>query len=212
MLKKNQLPRYPLIIVIAGMILIGMTNNWAIAERKAPLPRTNAAQYYTVVDTQDFSAGYGRTRKSLCIASEAETFTARAHTAIRAALDFKRDTGADYIQVAITPIADIGCNDYFTAIAGYSSDGQGITGNEENHFWEVKASDVVLDIEERLVLKAWQEAKDDFEVNGDIDIEGMKQYLSRQLNLSPEKVEDYWLKSVEMGLSMRPYPLQGIRQ
>lgn len=212
MLKKYQLSRYTAIIVIAGMILIGMTNDWAAAERHTPLPRTNAAQFYTVVDTQDFSAGYGRTRKSLCIASNAESFTARAHTAIRAALDFQQDTGADYIQVAITPIADIGCSDYFTAIAGYSSDGRGITGNEENHFWEVQASDVVLDIEERLVLKAWQEARSNFEVNGDIDIEGMKQHLSRQLNLSPEKVEDYWLKSVEMGLSMRQYPLQDFRQ
>ena len=173
-----------------------------------PAPRTCAAHAYTVVSTEDFSAGYGRNRVMLCIASDADGFVARAHTVIQAALDYHLNVGADYIQVAMTPIRDMGCNDYYTAIAEYSPDGRGITGNERNHFWGVRATDVVLDIEERLVLKAWQEARPAFEVNGEVDLERMKQHLARQLNLSPDEVEDYWLTSVEMGMTMRGYRIE----
>lgn len=174
-----------------------------------PAPDTSMGHPYIVVAQEDFSAGYGRIRKELCIASEAESFTARAHTAIRAALDLQQKTGADYVQVAITPIADIGCNDYFTAIAEYSPDGRGVTGETKHQYWQVKATDIVLDIEERLVLKAWQEAKPDFETDGDVDIERMKHYLAGQLNLSPDEVEKYWLKSVEMGMTLRQYRVGG---
>jgi len=173
------------------------------------IPDFSQARSYTVVDKQDFSAGYGRTRIALCIASDAERFTARAHTAIRAAVDVQRDTGADYIQVAITPIAGIGCREHFTAVAEYAPDGGGITGDAQNRFWQVKATDIVLDLEERLVLRAWEESRSEFLTNGEVDMERMTQHLSKQLNLSPEAVENYYLQSVEMGISMRPYPAAG---
>ncbi len=192
-----------------SVIFLAFSGREAFGEQaSSPLPDTAEAHPYIVVGQEDFSAGYGRIRKGLCIASDAESFTARAHTAIRAALDLQQSTGADYVQVAITPIADIGCNDYFTAIAEYSPDGGGVAGETKNHYWQVKATDIVLDIEERLVLKAWQEAKPDFETDGEVDIERMKHYLAGQLNLSPDEVEEYWLKSVEMGITLRQYRVE----
>ncbi|MFO8113401.1 MAG: DUF4875 domain-containing protein [Desulfosalsimonadaceae bacterium] len=189
-----------------AVIFLAVLGGETIAEQASPhLPDTSRAYPYLVVAQEDFSAGYGRIRKELCIASDAESFTARAQTAIRAAVDLQQKTGADYVQVAITPIADIGCHDYFTAIAEYSPDGGGVTGETKHQYWQVKATDIVLDIEERLVLKAWQEAKPDFETGGEVDIERMKQYLAGQLNLSPDEVEEYWLKSVEMGITLRQY-------
>ena len=186
--------------MMAGDIL------WAADTRRTP--DTSAAQSYRVAETTDFSAGYGRTRKSLCIVSNAESFTARAHTIIRAAVEFQRESGADYVQVAMTPIEGVGCGDFFTAIAEYAPDGGGATGDESGHVWQVKATDIVLDIEERLVLRAWQEAKPQFSDNGDVDIERMKAHLAAQLNLTPEEVEDFWLKGVEMGMSLRRYPVR----
>ena len=199
----------------AGLLIIAIATFTAMtagdilwAQATQTTPDTSAAQSYRVAETSDFSAGYGRTRKSLCIVSDAERFTARAHTIMRAAIRFQQETGADYVQVAMTPIDGIGCGDYFTAIAEYAPDGGGVTGDETNHFWQVKATDIVLDIEERLVLRAWQEAKPQFSDNGDVDIERMKAHLAAQLNLSPEEVEDFWLKGVEMGMTLRRYPVQ----
>ena len=197
------------LLVIAIATFTAMTAGdilWAEDTRR--VPDTSAAQSYRVAETSDFSAGYGRTRKSLCSVSDAESFTARAHTIMRAAMRFQQETGADYVQVAMTPIDGIGCGDYFTAIAEYAPDGGGVTGDETNHFWQVKATDIVLDIEERLVLRAWQEAKPQFSDNGDVDIERIKAHLAAQLNLSPEEVEDFWLKGVEMGMTLRRYPVQ----
>lgn len=172
-------------------------------------PDTSRAQSYTIISQQDFSAGYGRIRKALCVSSEAESYITRAHTAIRAAIVFQRETGADYVQVAVTPISGTGCSEHYSAIAEYSPDGGGVTGDQNNHFWQVKASDILLDIEERLLLKAWQEAKPEFEVDGNVDMERIKQHLSRQLNLTIKQVEDFWLKGVEMGFNLRSYPVDG---
>lgn len=171
------------------------------------IPDTSRAQSYTIISQQDFSAGYGRIRKALCVSSEAETYIARAHTAIRAAIVFQQETGADYVQVAVTPISGAGCSEHYSAIAEYSPDGGGVTGDQDNHFWQVKASNILLDLEERLLLKAWQEAKPDFEIDGNVDMERIKQHLSRQLNLSIKQVEDFWLKGVEMGFNLRTYPI-----
>ncbi len=200
--------RYLFMLCLSVIFLAGLGRETFGEQPSPPLPDTAEAHPYIVVAQEDFSAGYGRTRKDLCIASEAESFTARAHTAIRAAVDLQQKTGADYVQVAITPIADIGCDDYFTAIAEYSPDGGGVTGETKHQYWQIKATDIVLDIEERLVLKAWQEAKPDFEAGGEVDIERMKRHLARQLNLSPDEVEEYWLKSVEMGMTLRQYRVQ----
>lgn len=199
--------------LFTALILAALMGIEAYGEQaNLPLPDTSRARPYVVVAADDFSAGYGRTRKSLCISSNVGSFAARAQTAIRAALDLQKDTGADYVQVAMTPIGDIGCSEYFTAIAEYSPDGGGVSGDAKNHYWMVQATDIVLDIEERLVLKAWQEAKPGFEKNGEVDVEGMKNYLSKQLNLSPKEVEDFWLKGVEMKITLRRYPVAGDRR
>jgi hypothetical protein len=193
------------------VILIALLGQGAFGDQVIRrLPDTSQAQSYTILDQQDFSAGYGRVRKTACIASDAESFTARAHTAIRASIDLQRNTGADYVQVAVTPITGIGCSEYYSAIAEYSPDGGGVTGDQKNHFWQVKASDIFLDIEERLLLKAWHEAAPEFTRNETVDMEAMKRYLSRQLNLSIEKVEHFRLKGVEMVFTLRPYRADGI--
>ena len=191
--------------LLTALLFIAAHSAVAFGEQVRPMPDMSRAHSYIVVDEQDFSAGYGRTRKSLCIASTADTYIARAHTIIRAAVDLQKRTGADYVQVAMTPIADIGCSDYFTAIAEHSPDGGGVAGNLRNHYWQVQATDIVLDIEERLVLRAWQEVKADFETDGEVDTEGIARHLARQLNLSPEEVKNFWLRSVEMTITLRDY-------
>jgi hypothetical protein len=198
-------------MLFTALILIALPGHHALGDQiTRRLPDTSQAQSYTILDQQDFSAGYGRVRKTACIASDAESFTARAHTAIRASIDLQRNTGADYVQVAVTPITGIGCSEYYSAIAEYAPDGGGVTGDQKNHFWQVKASDIFLDIEERLLLKAWHEAAPEFTGNGTVDMEGMKQYLSRQLNLTVEKVEHFRLRGVEMVFTLRPYRMDGI--
>ena len=173
----------------------------------ARLPDTPQADHYLVIGENDFSAGYGRVRKGWCITSEAKSFTARAQTAIQAAIDLQEQTGADYVSIKMTPIDKIGCGVYHAAMAEYSPDGGGPTGSEENRVWWVKASDVTLGAEARLVAIAWEEVRDKFEANGEVNIEAMTRYLSGQLNLTPQEVRDYWLECVEMNLHLKQYEI-----
>ncbi|MGM0453479.1 MAG: hypothetical protein ACQERN_09980 [Thermodesulfobacteriota bacterium] len=171
------------------------------------LPETSRAQAYTVVGEDDFSADYGRIRKAWCIASDARSFTARAHTTIQAAIDLQQQYDADFVRVAMTPVKQAGCDRYYAAMAEYAPAGQQ-TDDEKPFVWRVRASDVVLNAEERLVAIAWEEARSRFETGGEVDVEKMTRYLAGQLNLSPAEVKDYWLESVEMKMTLRSYPVK----
>ena len=174
---------------------------------EARLPDTGRAHAYTVVGEDDFSADYGRVRKAWCIASDARSFTARAHTVIQAAIDLQQQYDADFVRVAMTPIKKTGCDNTYAAMAEYAPEGEQ-AGTDEAFVWQVRASDIVLGPEERLVAIAWEEARSKFETGGEVDVEKMTRYLAGQLNLTPDEVKDYWLQSVEMKMTLRSYPVR----
>ncbi len=195
--------------ITAGAVAAVYTSAFS-ANTDAPadsLPETRRAHTYTVVGEDDFSADYGRIRKAWCIASDARDFTARAHTVIQAAIDLQRQYDADFVRVAMTPVRKAGCDRYYAAMAEYAPAGQQ-TGDQEPFVWRVRASDVVLNAEERLVAIAWEEARSRFETSDEVDVEKMTRYLAGQLNLSPAEVKEYWLECVEMKMTLRSYPVK----
>lgn len=195
-------------IVIALVICMGLAGYSAPGEARETGPDTSLAGTYQVLGENNLSTDSGRTAKEWCIFSSADSFEKRAQTAIQAAVDLQEKSGADYVSVKLTPIPKVGCARYLAATAVYAPDGLGINGKKARPVWSVSSSSINLGPEEVLVAMAWEEARPKIEVNGKVDPDKMAKYLSKQLNLTPEEVRDYWLRCLEMGMTLRRYPVE----
>ncbi len=197
-------------IVIALVIGMGLAGFSVPGEARETQPDTSLAGTYRVLGENDLSTGSGRTAKEWCIFSSADSFAKRAQTAIQAAIDLQEKSGAAYVSVKLTPIPKVGCGRYLAATAVYAPDGLGIKGKKSRPVWSVSSSSILLGPEEVLVAMAWEEARPKIEVNGKVNPDTMAKYLSKQLNLTPLQVRNYWLRCLEMGMTLRQYPVDTV--
>lgn len=103
---------------------------------KAPTPDISSAKNYSLVSTED-SSFPGRIRKSwIAVSTEAATFESRAQTAIRAAIDLQKSSGAQVVQVYLVETPDA---KFPLANAWYAVDGKGMSGDQDWK-WDVSAS------------------------------------------------------------------------
>lgn len=208
--------RYKIISIVIAlgicMGLAGFTSDSSHERSTEPSqitePDTSLASGYQVLGERDLSTGSGRTGKEWCILSSVETFEARAQTAMRAAFELQKKSGADYVSIKLTPIPKVGCSQYIAASAEYCPDGLGINGKQTHSVWSVSASNIVLGPEEVLVAIAWAEALPKIAVDDHVDLDKMSEYLSKQLNLTPKQVKTYRLRCLEMGMTLRRYPVE----
>jgi len=148
---------------------------------------TPEAKSYQVIKRSDFSFP-GRSRLNfILLAPEATSYTEFAHTAMKAALDKQRETGADVICAVIEPsVKAVGRGDNY-AIASYAPDGKGNSGDQDWK-WSISVAERPFTQKEMLVLEAWEECCENFQVNGLTDELKLKKFLSQKLQLPIEEI------------------------
>ncbi|MEQ8751377.1 MAG: DUF4875 domain-containing protein [Amphiplicatus sp.] len=130
-------------------------------------PPTENAVEYRLLAVEDTGFA-GRTRKSARIyAPEATTVVARAETALKAAVNLQQRWDADAVGVFLEISPLLQGQGYVYAIANYSPDGGGWSGNApfRNRTWEAEASGIVLSADDIKIGEMWYARRAQFQVD-----------------------------------------------
>ena len=149
------------------------------------------AHAYKVIDARDFRV---ETRKTgqWSIVSEAVTKEDRAATAMAASKDLFNEMNEaqvatvwlfldeDFYKHGIGHVAEV----------KYIPDGKGESGTEQNaNTWHVKAADTRISKEQKKILTAWYQNKDNFrDKDGLVDEEKLVHFLAQKFKLSVDEI------------------------
>lgn len=174
-----------IIVAIVGVISLVRLIDGDVSQQKK-LPDMSLAKPYEVVSSNDFSfPGRKRVSRSI-IAPSAKSYEERAHTAIKAAYDLQKESGAVVasIWVLSSPLLD-GKGDLF-ALSNYAIDGSGYSGNQ-GWTWEVSASRQQPSETDILILELWAALRQKVIDSGSEFNEEMektvKNVIAKELNL-----------------------------
>jgi len=151
------------------------------------IPEVDQAKPYTIVERAD--AGFlGRDRYFIDIISPQATNHAQfAQTAIQAARDIQKETGADVVAVNLQPsIVSIGEGISY-AIARYAPDGRGLSG-KDHWKWEVEAAERTLNKADILISDIWWENNLRFQRDGVTDEPTLIAFISEKTGIIPNQI------------------------
>ncbi len=158
-------------------------------EKKGPL---SEAKTYTVINKMDVSIP-GRKRMGIVIiSSEAKTYNELAQTAMKAAMDYQKETGADlsYVWLEMSPLTQ-GAG-YQLATADYAPDGKGNSEMATPFTWEVEAVKTLPTEQAKKITELWQSNKPKFQKNGMTDEPELKKFIAGKLNIKVSDVTTYY--------------------
>lgn len=159
----------------------------AVFVTSSDIPAADHAQPYTIVDRSDFSF-ISRDRYSISIVSTQATNRLQfAHTAMKAAVDTQKETGADVVSVWLEPSIECQGSGLQYAIVNYAPDGKGLDG-ESSWKWEVEAAEKQLPPGELAISKLWWENRGDFQVDGLTDEHRLKAWIAQKLGIQESAV------------------------
>lgn len=150
-------------------------------------PQFPKAKPYEIIIRKDFSLN-DRKRMECSIISQSELLDERAQTAMKAALDFQKETGADVVSVWYEISRDFAGKGLLLAVARYAPDGKGFSGDQKWK-WEVEATSETPDKTTIEISKLWYQHRESFmDSNRFVDEDRLKRFISKKLQISSEKV------------------------
>jgi len=137
----------------------------------------------------------GRDRERWIINSpQAITNEDRALTSIQAAKDLQDRTDADQVEIFLVIDGLDGAHGMPLAIAVYTPDGKGNSGEDNSPVWEVEASDQNLTAIQKRISVAWYEHKSKYlKDSGIVDEPRFVEFLSSTLNIPKEQATLPWI-------------------
>ncbi|WP_316347666.1 DUF4875 domain-containing protein [Desulfuromonas acetoxidans] len=149
------------------------------------------AKSYAIIEKEDFSFP-GRNRLGWVITSPARTFEERAQTAIKAAITLQKELKADIASVRIEPDPELSGLGYPLAIANYSPDNGGYSG-DQGWTWRVEASRNQISPQQIAIAKMWKNNRESFlKPDGSLDEPNLRMEISKNLGLPFEQVHLPW--------------------
>lgn len=167
-----------LILVLTMITLVGCGSSPDMAQ---------AVEYQTI-ETKKHSNSRHRVERSI-YAAEAKTKDQFAHTAMKAALDLQKETGA---KVVIINLREDHRLDVALSMVFYAPDGGGFSG-DQGWTWDVKATDKRHDEEELRMSTLWWRNRDRFQVSDgyggtETDEEALSKFIGETMGIAPDKV------------------------
>ncbi len=161
----------------------GVTDKIA-EDSESPFPH---AKPYKIIGTDDFSTP-GRKRVGVYIVSSAETRDERAHTTMKAAVEYQEKTKADFVAAYLELSAIVKQDGNPLAVVDYAPDGKGISGDDDWK-WKAEVSADKIEPEHLKVAELWKQNREKFKKsNGLLDENALKQYISKKLSIPVERV------------------------
>lgn len=146
------------------------------------------AKPYQVISDQDISARLIRPRhKAVIIAPEASNFEQFAQTAMKAAIELRRNYQADVMHILLAPNKTMSTDGQFYATALFAPDNGGISG-DQGWTWEVKAVEQPFTEQAIKTHELWYQHKNSYQVNGETDEPALVSFIANKLNASEDDI------------------------
>ena len=158
-------------------------------DNKGPLSQ---AKSYVIVGKEDVSIP-GRKRMGIIVISrEAKTYDELAQTAMKAAMDYQKETEADLSYVWLEMSAQTQGAGYQLAIADYAPDGKGNSDIAVPFKWQVEAVKDMPSEQTIKIMELWQSNKKRFQKNGLTDEQALKKFIAGKLKIKVSAVTTYY--------------------
>lgn len=173
--------------ILVSMVLFFWTAPASWFGGSSPEDNFSHAKSYEVVLEKDLSfPGRKRIRQHI-VAPKAKTADERAHTVMKAAIELQTQKDADLAMIMLVPdkdIIDAGVN---MALADYSPDGGGVSG-EDGWTWEVETSDFNFTHRHMEIGKLYYNHRGEFRTpDGLTDNEKLADFIAEKLGIKPEE-------------------------
>jgi hypothetical protein len=172
------------------------------AVKKSPV--LQHAISYKLLTQEDFSTHSPyRKRVKWYIYADAKTKDQRAHTAIKAALDCRKQTAADLIDIRLTPIKNPNLKqaDFQVAWVQYAADGQGFYSKQTSGPWEIKVSDLNFTPKHLSAADAMLDAR----FMGMDKIDEVINLIAQPPNITRTQAEKLWADLAGLFANLQPY-------
>ena len=186
-------------------------------ESDPPLPQLNEAKDYKVMRRVD--ASIGRTRYVLNISSpDAKTFEERAHTALKAAIEIQKQTGANVVAArlfiyGLNEVTPLEVMPVAVARAEYSGDGKDWSGSGKlrNGNWEVMASSLQITEPQLAIAKIWEDNDQNFQIDDgqggmQTDEKRLRKLIGKKLKMSESEVHTAIFEMIKEGAEGEYWP------
>ena len=163
----------------------------------SPKPPQKTTVTYNVIEREDQSIAGRKRISAYIVAPDANTLQQRGETAIVAAQNLQKESGAKVVTVFLIPNGKkVGSELVFAgtnlALARYAPDGGGYSGDQQ-WIWEVQASDSTVNPQEIKIAERWYEEEGKYQIDdgfgGTItDEEALSKALAAEFGISPDDV------------------------
>lgn len=155
--------------------------------------------HYTIVNTRDYSFPERKRMGWTITSPQAITKEDRALTSMQAARDLQHSTNADQAEIFLVIDGLDNAHGIPLAMATYTPDGKGNSGNIKAPIWEVEASNQNLTQTEKDIALSWYKHKQNFiKPDGLTDEQGLTHYVAKQLNIPVEQINLPWVNRIKM--------------
>jgi len=173
------------ILAVIFFILFVITMPESTSHKDTEIKDSQSKGYSIIIESDASTAE--RNRKEIYILSpEATTFEELAHTAMQAAIDYRKKTKADVVSVFIELSKESARNGMPLAVARYAPDGKGYYS--DTWIWQVHAVKEYPSEQIKQVAELWYKNKAKFQRDGMTDEKALEKYIANELKIKESDV------------------------